>query len=56
MANQGGSHDQHVKAGKQSHKSSDTKQAPMARDGASERKGGSRDQSKAGMQARKDKH
>ncbi|MBW6426010.1 hypothetical protein KX729_32050 [Rhizobium sp. XQZ8] len=27
MANQGGSHEQHVKAGQQSHKNADTKQA-----------------------------
>jgi hypothetical protein len=32
MPNQGGSHDQHVKAGQQSHKGTDTKQASSKSD------------------------
>ena len=57
-ATQGGSHEQHVKAGKQSHKNSDTKQASMARDNkaGSDSNSGSNEQRSKAEQGRKGKH
>ncbi|WP_315927019.1 KGG domain-containing protein [Mesorhizobium sp. SP-1A] len=40
MANQGGTHEQHVKAGQQSHKNDDSKRQQSSRD-KSEHRGGS---------------
>ena len=59
MASQGGSHEQHVKAGKQSHKNSDTKQASMTRNhqDSSDRSSKASDQrSKGGQGTQKGKH
>ncbi|WP_188080188.1 hypothetical protein [Neorhizobium sp. P12A] len=55
MANQGGSHEQHVKAGQQSHKNTDTKQAsPSNNHQSSGTRGGSHEQNvKAGQQSHK---
>jgi hypothetical protein len=56
MANQGGSHDQHVKAGQQSRKNSDTKQASSHNEhrSSSGSSAGSHDQqAKTGQQSHK---
>ncbi len=56
MASQGGSHDQHVKAGQQSHKNTDTKQASSNNEqqSGSGTRGGSHEQHvKAGQQSHK---
>lgn len=55
MASQGGSHEQHVKAGQQSHKNTDSKNAPSNNDQSSGgSRGGSHEQHvKAGQQSRK---
>ncbi|MFS8055664.1 hypothetical protein QD357_22895 [Rhizobium sp. BR 317] len=55
MASQGGSHEQHVKAGQQSHKNTDTKQASSQnKQLGSGTRGGSREQHvKAGQQSHK---
>ncbi|SCB37831.1 hypothetical protein GA0061101_11082 [Rhizobium lusitanum] len=53
--NRGGSHEQHVKAGEQSHKNTDTKQASSQKDQQSGgERGGSHEQHvKAGQQSHK---
>lgn len=55
--NQGGSHEQHVKAGQQSHKNTDTKQGSSSssnQDKSSGTRGGSHEQHvKAGQQSHK---
>lgn len=64
MANQGGTHEQHVKAGKQSHKNSDDKATirsasskSSADSKSSGKQGGSSEQHmKAGQQSHKNKH
>ena len=63
MANQGGTHEQHVKAGKASHKGSEdtTKTASAATKAADTKSGGKQggnheQQSKAGQQSHKNKH
>ncbi|MEH3109689.1 MAG: hypothetical protein PGN22_06235 [Agrobacterium cavarae] len=64
MANQGGTHEQHVKAGKQSHKNSDDKATTRsaaskssADSKSSGKQGGSSEQHmKAGQQSHKNKH
>lgn len=66
MANQGGSHEQHVKAGQQSHKNSGSKQASSsktseasssAKSASSGKQGGSHEQQvKAGQQSHKNSH
>jgi hypothetical protein len=61
MANQGGSHEQHVKAGQQSHKNQGTHQASGASHGKDTQnkgaQGGSHDQHvKAGQQSHKNSH
>ncbi|WP_296016598.1 hypothetical protein [uncultured Agrobacterium sp.] len=63
MANQGGTHEQHVKAGKQSHKNSDDKATRSASSKSasdsktSGKQGGSSEQHmKAGQQSHKNKH
>ena len=64
MANQGGTHEQHVKAGKQSHKNSDDKATThsassksSADSKSSGKQGGSSEQHmKAGQQSHKNKH
>lgn len=48
MPNQGGSHEQHVKAGQQSHKNDDKKQASTPRTDESRSGGSSGDRSKSG--------
>lgn len=58
MPNQGGSHEQHVKAGQQSHKNTDTKQASSKQDSdnqsSSGARGGSHEQHvKSGQQSHK---
>jgi hypothetical protein len=56
MTNQGGSHEQHVKAGQQSHKNTDTKQASSSKNDQSPSgsRGGSQEQHvKAGQQSHK---
>jgi hypothetical protein len=55
MANQGGSHEQHVKAGQQSHKDTDAKQASSSNNNdSSGTRGGSHEQHvKAGQQSHK---
>jgi hypothetical protein len=56
MANQGGSHEQHAKAGQQSHKNASTKQASSEADtkSSSGKQGGSHEQHvKAGQQSHK---
>lgn len=56
MASQGGSHEQHVKAGQQSHKNTDTKQASSNKEqqSGSGTRGGSHEQHvKAGQQSHK---
>lgn len=56
MATQGGSHDQHVKAGQQSHKNTGTKQQASPRNEQSKEatRGGSHEQhGKAGRQGHK---
>lgn len=54
MASQGGSHEQHVKAGQQSHKNTDTKQASSRKEQRSGERGGSHQQHvKAGQQSHK---
>ncbi|WP_181315841.1 hypothetical protein [Rhizobium sp. JAB6] len=55
MASQGGSHEQHVKAGQQSHKNTDTKQASSHKEQRSGgERGGSHEQHvKAGQQSHK---
>ena len=56
MANQGGSHEQHVKAGEQSHKNSGSKQSASSSSGkqGSDNRGGSHEQHvKAGQQSHK---
>lgn len=56
MANQGGSHEQHVKAGQQSHKNSDTKTKSASSSSSSE-KGGKQGMSDQTMKnGHKDKH
>lgn len=44
MATQGGSHEQHVKAGQQSHKNSDTKQASSKKPAVPSKDGSSKAQ------------
>ncbi|TBN09605.1 hypothetical protein EYC79_20800 [Agrobacterium cavarae] len=64
MANQGGTHEQHVKAGKQSHKNSDDKATTRSASSKSSadskssgKQGGSPEQHmKAGQQSHKNKH
>lgn len=60
MANQGGTHDQHVKSGQQSHKNQATHQAAGAKRGSDQTKGnqgGSHEQHvKAGQQSHKNSH
>jgi hypothetical protein len=60
MANQGGTHDQHVKAGKQSQKSAgaSTSERNMSSSGSREQQGTSKNdqQTKAGQQHPKGKH
>lgn len=64
MANQGGTHEQHVKAGKQSHKNSDDKATTRSASSKSSadsktsgKQGGSSEQHmKAGQQSHKNKH
>jgi len=65
MANQGGSHEQHVKSGQQSHKNSDSKQASTDKTSSASAKvsafsgkqGGSHEQHvKAGQQSHKNSH
>ncbi len=58
MANQGGSHEQHVKAGKQSHKNTEPQQASSNKDQSSSgARGGNNEQhGKAGQQSHKNKH
>ncbi|WP_113266689.1 hypothetical protein [Agrobacterium cavarae] len=64
MANQGGTHEQHVKAGKQSHKNSDDKSTTRSASSKSSadskssgKQGGSSEQHmKAGQQSHKNKH
>jgi hypothetical protein len=55
MPNQGGSHDQHVKAGQQSHKNIDQKQASSSSNDRSPREGGGshEQQVKAGQKSHK---
>ena len=58
MANQGGSHEQHVKAGQQSHKNTGSQQA-SSRDNqtSSGTRGGTHEQHvKAGQQSHKNSH
>lgn len=59
MANQGGSHEQHVKAGQQSHKTKDVKAAgsKSQTDNSRGTQGGSHEQHvKAGQQSHKNSH
>jgi hypothetical protein len=56
MANQGGSHEQHVKSGQQGHKNTDTKQGSSSNkeESSSSTRGGSHEQHvKAGQQSHK---
>jgi hypothetical protein len=59
MANQGGSHEQHVKSGQQGHKNAGTKQASSPPDtkSTSGKQGGTHEQHvKAGQQSHKNSH
>lgn len=59
MANQGGSHEQHVKSGQQGHKGSPSKQASGSADSKSSSgtQGGTHEQHvKAGQQSHKNSH
>ncbi|TWF47528.1 hypothetical protein [Neorhizobium alkalisoli] len=67
MANQGGNHEQHVKAGQQSHKNQDSasrtdkgvqaSKAAAGKDSAQGKQGGSHEQHvKAGQQSHKNSH
>lgn len=62
MANQGGTHEQHVKAGQQSHKNSDDKTRSASSGSDADKKqsgtrGGSSEQhAKAGQQSHKNSH
>ena len=62
MANQGGSHEQHVKSGSQGHKDAGTKQASSAKDtkdtkSTPGKQGGSHEQHvNAGKQSHKNSH
>ncbi|MGO4565042.1 hypothetical protein AB4Z52_08235 [Rhizobium sp. 2YAF20] len=57
MANQGGTHEQHVKAGQQSHKSAVDKNQTSSSDQSTDHRAGGRDQqSKGGQRSNKNKH